>query len=317
MKKAFITIGSILVIAIIFIVSMNAFKKNNFSTEKTAYYIVHSDMLKKSGGLVGIDIEGNITRQESLKIQDISKCDYADNIFIAGGHRSNNHLLIDAQGNVTEFNLLDNPNYSGVTAITVNDEKIVAVMNGNVSNNTYLNLLVIQDMQGNILEKKIFDIYASDVLCENSTVYMLGSNIDVEKDQWSSKIIKYNLADSTIQENITAVDRDYDEMVLCDGSLYCSNADMNGNIKEIDILDKDSLEKLATMNFDKHISSIFSYNNVLYGVLDNTICKIKFDKTFVELSSLPQDTYVACSLMKDNHVYFFSRNDVPEKRMDM
>ena len=74
-------------------------------------------MLNKSGGLVGIDIDGNITSQESLKIQDISKSDLVDNTFIAGGNRANNHLLIDTQGNVTEFNLLDNPNYSGVIHI--------------------------------------------------------------------------------------------------------------------------------------------------------------------------------------------------------
>lgn len=289
-------------------------QKNSFSTEKTAYYIVHSDMLNKSGGLVGIDIDGNITSQESLKIQDISKSDLVDNTFIAGGNRANNHLLIDTQGNVTEFNLLDNPNYSGVTTITINNENIVAVMNGNITDNTYQNLFVIQDIQGNILEKKIFDIFASDILCENNTVYIIGSYLNLEKDQWSGKIIKYNLADSTIKENITSPNRDYKEVVLYDGNLYCSVADMNGYIKEIDILDMDSLEKLTSMNFDKNISSIFSFNNFLYGVFDNIICKIESDSTIVELSSLPQNTYVSSSLINENHVYFFSRNEATENK---
>lgn len=314
MKKNLLTIGSILIIAIIFIIGIKAFKKNIFSTDETAYYIVHSDMLKKSGGLVGIDIEGNITSQESLKIQDISKCDLVDNIFIAGGNRANNHLLIDTQGNVTEFILLDNPNYSGVTTITINDENIVAVMNGNIADNTYQNLFVIQDIQGKVLEKKIFDIFASDILCENNTVYIIGSYLNLEKDQWSSKIIKYNLVDSTIKENITAPNRDYKEIVLYDGNLYCSVADMNGYIKEIDILDMDSLERLTSVNFDKNINSIFSYNNFLYGVFDNIICQIESDNTIVELGSLPQDTYVSSSLINDNHVYFFSRNDVSENK---
>lgn len=184
MKKRLLTIGCILVIVTICIFCNKIFKKNSFSTEKTAYYIVHSDMLNKSGGLVGIDIDGNITSQESLKIQDISKSDLVDNTFIAGGNRANNHLLIDTQGNVTEFNLLDNPNYSGVTTITINNENIVAVMNGNITDNTYQNLFVIQDIQGNILEKKIFDIFASDILCENNTVYIIGSYLNLEKDQW-------------------------------------------------------------------------------------------------------------------------------------
>ena len=271
MKKRLLTIGCILVIVTICIFCNKIFKKNSFSTEKTAYYIVHSDMLNKSGGLVGIDIDGNITSQESLKIQDISKSDLVDNTFIAGGNRANNHLLIDTQGNVTEFNLLDNPNYSGVTTITINNENIVAVMNGNITDNTYQNLFVIQDIQGNILEKKIFDIFASDILCENNTVYIIGSYLNLEKDQWSGKIIKYNSSNLTIKENITAPNRDYKKVVLYDGNLYCSVADMNGYIKDIDILDMDSLEKLTSMNFDKNISSIFSFNNFLYGVFDNRI----------------------------------------------
>ena len=314
MKKRLLTIGCILVIVTICIFCNKIFKKNSFSTEKTAYYIVHSDMLNKSGGLVGIDIDGNITSQESLKIQDISKSDLVDNTFIAGGNRANNHLLIDTQGNVTEFNLLDNPNYSGVTTITINNENIVAVMNGNITDNTYQNLFVIQDIQGNILEKKIFDIFASDILCENNTVYIIGSYLNLEKDQWSGKIIKYNLADSTIKENITSPNRDYKEVVLYDGNLYCSVADMNGYIKEIDILDMDSFEKLTSMNFDKNISSIFSFNNFLYGVFDNIICKIESDSTIVELSSLPQNTYVSSSLINENHVYFFSRNEATENK---
>lgn len=154
-------------------------------------------------------------------------------------------------------------------------------------------------------------------MCENNTVYIIGSYLNLEKDQWSGKIIKYNLADSTIKENITSPNRDYKEVVLYDGNLYCSVADMNGYIKEIDILDMDSLEKLTSMNFDKNISSIFSFNNFLYGVFDNIICKIESDSTIVELSSLPQNTYVSSSLINENHVYFFLEMKLQRTRMDM
>lgn len=314
MKKNLLIIGSLLFIAIICIVGIRGFKKYNFSNEETAYYIVHSDMLKKSGGLIGIDIEGSITSQESLKIQDISKYDLVDDIFIAGGNRANNHLLIDTEGNITEFNLLDNPNYSGVTTITINDENIIAVMNGNIADNTYQNLFVIQNMRGNVIDKKIFNIFASDILCKDNTVYIIGSFLNLEKDQWSSKIIQYDLTDSTIKERIISPNKDYKEVILYNNNLYCSVADMNGYIKEIDILDTDSLEKLTSIKFSKNISCLFSYNNFLYGVFDNVICKIEPDNTIVELCNLPKDTYVSSSLTHNSHVYFFSRYDVVEKK---
>lgn len=308
MKKFLMLMGSILLLLSLYI-GFKIFPQNRYSSKETAYYIVHSDMLKKEGGIVGIDVDGNITSQESLKIQDVSKCDLVGSTFIAGGNRANNHLFIDEQGNVNEFKLLDNSDYSGVTAITTDGENIVAVMNGNIEDNTYRNLLVIQDGRGNVLEKKIFDIFASDILCIEDTIYIVGSYLDLEKDQWSSKIIQYTPSNSKVIENIVDIDREYKEVILYDEKLYCSVGDVNGNIKHIDILDMYTLEKMETLNFDKSISSIFTYNDFLYGIFDNSICKIEPDGSMVELCNLPQDTYVNCSLINENHAYFFSRND--------
>lgn len=313
MKKFLLSTGIMIIIVVLYI-GIKMFSQNDFSTEETFYYIVYSDMLKKSGELIGIDIDGNITSQKSLKIQDVSKYDLVDSTFIAGGNRANNHLLIDRQGNIKEFNLLDNPNYSGVTTITINGENIVAVMNGNIANNTYQNLLVIQDKEGNVLEKRIFDIFASDILCKNNTAYIVGSYLNLEKDKWSSKIIQYTLSNSKIKENIVNLDREYKEVVLHNDNLYCSVGDMNGYVKEIDILDMYSLEKIETFSFDKNISGIFSYNDFLYGIFDNVICKIESDNTIIELCTLPQDTYVNGYLINGNHAYFFSRNKILENK---
>lgn len=311
MKKILILIGSILLLTFLYI-GVKTIPQNKHSSEETAYYIVHSDMLKKAGGIVGIDIEGNITSQELLKIQDVSKCDLVGNTFVAGGNRANNHLLIDQQGNFKEFKLLDNPNYSGVTTITANGDNIVAVMNGNIVENTYQNLLVIQDIEGNVFEK-VFDIFASDILCNENAIYIVGAYLNLEKDQWSSKIIRYIPSDSKVVENIVNADKEYKEVILLDESLYCSVSDMNGNINSIDILDMYTLEKTETINFSKSISSIFKYNDFVYAVIDNSICKIEPDASVIELCKLPQNTYVNCSLINENHAYFFSRNDKTEK----
>lgn len=313
MKKIRIIISGILILAIVCFICIFVFTRNQFSSEETAYYLVHSDMLKKFGGIIGIDIEGNVTSQKALKIQDVHEYDFVDGIFIAGGQRANNNLKVDQQGNVEEFILLDNPNYSGVMAITQKDENIIAVMNGNRTDDTYLNLLVIQDQQGNVLEKEIISIFASDMFCTDDIVYIIGSYYNAPKGQWSSKVIRYNLSDATMKENITTKDKDFIEGVLYDGQLYCTLSDANGYTSEIEILDAGSLEKLSVVQFDKDITSLFTYNNGLYGVFDNVLCKIESDYTLMELCSLPQDTYVSSSVVHDNHVYFLSRNEIVDR----
>lgn len=314
MKKKLFIILAIIIAVILCITGVKIFQYNKMSSKETAYYIIHSDMLKKSGGIVGIDSEGNVTNQKSLKIQDISKYDLVKDTFIAGGNRSNNNLLINTQGEIVEFNLLDNPNYSGVTAITIYDENIVAVMNGNISGNTYQNLFVLQDKQGKVLEKKIIDIYASDIYCENNIIYIVGSYFNLKEDQWSSKIVQYDLSNSQIKENIIDIDSEYREVVSLNGKLYCTVADMNGYIKKLDILDKNSLDRLNSFDFNKNIDCIFEYNNFLYGVLDNTICKIELNGSLSKLNMLPEKTYVSASVMKDNHIYLFSHSEVKEKK---
>lgn len=189
MKKIFIII---LVIATTIGVFYYTTKKENFSNKETAYYIVNSDMLKKSGGLTGLDINGGITSEKKLKIQDVTKFSYQDKNFIAGGNRANNNLIIDKDGKAKEFFLLDNPNYSGVTALTSDGENVIAIMNGNLADNTYKNLLVIQDIEGNVKEKKILDIYASDAIFLGNKIFIVGSFFQADKNLLSSKIISYD-----------------------------------------------------------------------------------------------------------------------------
>jgi hypothetical protein len=307
--RKYVCLGGLLSIALIVCILVFTATKNPISSsEDTMYYIVHSDMLKKLGGCVGIDENGNITSRQSLKIQDISKSDYINSLFIAGGNRSNNHLLIDSQGNLSEFYLLDSPNYSGVTAITIAGENIIAIMNGNVAENTYQNLLVIQDSQGNLVEEKVIDIFASDILYSDCVVYMIGSYLDLEKNMWSSKVISYSLENSVLKENILGTNQEYREFVLKDENLYCTIADMEGNVKKIEVLNSNTLESVGLMSFQKNISSIFLYNDYLYGVLDNTICKIELDHTVTELATLPLRTYTSGALVEGNHLYIFSRN---------
>ena len=77
-------------------------KEDNFD-RNIEYYIISSNMLDKSGALIGIDVNGDFVSKKEMKIQDVTKFNYNNNIFIAGGVRSNNNLIIKADGSYERF----------------------------------------------------------------------------------------------------------------------------------------------------------------------------------------------------------------------
>lgn len=83
-KKTFAIIS---LIAAIISVVLYITNKKSYSNKDTAYYIINSDMIKKSGGITGINIDGEITSEEKLKIQDVTKFAYKDKEFLASGYR--------------------------------------------------------------------------------------------------------------------------------------------------------------------------------------------------------------------------------------
>lgn len=303
----------LLVIAAVFIVLFYATNREHFSNKQTAYYIVHSDMLKKSGGVIGIDIDGETTGRETLAIQDVTKFTFQDSYFIASGHRANNNLIIDRNGKIKEFLLLDNPNYSGVNCMTSDGKKIVAVMNGNLQDNTYKNLLVIQDMEGHVIEKKILDIDAYDVIVEKNKIFIAGSYLQADKNQWSSKIIAYDDGNAEMQENILSKDSDYKKMVVIGDKIYCLSANMENEARNIDILNRNTLGKIGEFTFEKSIDDIFVWNGELYGVIDNDLSKISEKGAETILHPLPDQTYVSSTIADDEYVYLYSRSETPSK----
>lgn len=303
----------LLVIAAVFIVLFYATNREHFSNKQTAYYIVHSDMLKKSGGVIGIDIDGETTGRETLAIQDVTKFTFQDSYFIASGHRANNNLIIDRNGKINEFLLLDNPNYSGVNCMTSDGKKIIAIMNGNLQDNTYKNLLVIQDMEGHVIEKKILDIDAYDVIVEKNKIYIAGSYLQADKNQWSSKIMTYDSGTAELQENILSKDSDYKKMAMIGDKIYCLSANMENEARTIDILDQDTLGKIGELKFEKSIDDIFAWKGELYGVIDNDLSKITEKGEWTIFHALPDNTYVSSLIVNDESVYLYSRSETTSK----
>ena len=171
--------------------------------ENITYYIIASNAFNKPGEFRKIDENGNLLSKKKVKIQDVTEFNFDKQNFIAGEHRFNNNIIIDENGNCKLFSLLNNPNHSGVTSINVNGNQIIAVMNGNVTDNTYKNLFVVQNKEEEILKKEIIDIYSSDSLIKENVAYIVGGYLSVQEGHiWSSKVMKIDLNSYEIEEKI-------------------------------------------------------------------------------------------------------------------
>lgn len=306
--KKFLVIACLLVVVLMVILLRT--DNTALSKEDTSYYVVYSSMLRRSSSIVGIDDSGVPTFIKRLTLQDISKCDYVNGVCIAGGSRANNHFIIDKNGEVEEFYLLDNPNYSGVTTITMDESNIYAVMNGNLTDNTYQNLLVIQTADGNTIEKRIIDIYARDILFNENILYIVGGYLNVEQDVWSCKIIRYDLQTGIFTERTDTPGKQYMSCQIYEGNLLCTVADMQGDIFQIDILDCVTMQKNKDITFLNPVYNIAANDDVILIVFENSISilDLQKNKLFAKVS-LPDGTYVTQAVLTPNHLYLLSRNN--------
>lgn len=126
---------------------------------KPAYYLMSSSMLNKGAQLSLISRTNDLINKESLNLQDISKVALTSGRILFAGERANNLLEITEKGQ-KQFHLLDNPAYSGVTAICYGKDQLISVMNGNMTKEGYQSLLLVQDLAGNLLFQKVIPLFA-------------------------------------------------------------------------------------------------------------------------------------------------------------
>lgn len=88
---------------------------------------------------------------------------------------------------------------------------------------------------------------------------------------------------------------------------------MDNEARKIDVLDKNTLEKIDELEFDDMIDGIFAFKEDLYGIIDNKICKIEGDNEFNVLKSLSNDTFATSYITNDENLYVYSRTENPSK----
>ena len=319
MKKAFS-----LIFAFVMILSLSACQTRELSANVTAYYVVYSGLSDSKGRVEGIDVDGNATAIHDIDAINISKGSLVGENFIAGGHRANNHLIMQKDGSFEEFYLLDNPQYSGVWGITLDGDNIVSVMNGNVDDekNVYLNLLVIQDMEHNVLAKKEIDITPDSLLVDGDFLYMAGCfwQYDTNPIYCGASIARYNMKTGEYKEKhfpynpeeVTATS--YTSLAKHGDYLYCTvresfmDKEATDRQEKIDIIDGKMFELVDSLPFDQEISEIHFVDDDLYLIVANKLCKYDMDtRIATELYTLSENMSVESSLSGNGHIYYYVR----------
>ncbi len=282
---------------------------------KGDYAIIYTNIFKPEGGIMDIDTNGRILGKEALEMQDILFAANSDDYIIMSGHRKNNNILYQSNGTKKEVHFLNNPKYTGVTAVELYNEKIVAIMNGNVSEGIYKTLLVIQDVNDKVLYEEIIKMYPHDLIIENQTLYISGNSKRIDAGDWDSKIMKFDLVKNEfIEEQTHDSLYNFKKLQLLNNDLYALAEDKNYNPRIISIIDKDTLDIKAQKTFEENIVDILSYDGYMFILFNDKLLKCDKDFNIIETKSINSDTghYISYSLLVDKELYLFIRAEKKE-----
>lgn len=144
----------------------------------TFYALIQSDYFNDHAQLYTFSKDGRELRFHSLQLQDgeYYALDESRNYYIAGARANDN--LLSIQGKQSTFHLLDNPDYTGSTAVCFEKGITYSSMNGNMDEtNGYVSLLVARDVStGKTLYKTIVPLFSSDMDIIGDQLYLSGDN---------------------------------------------------------------------------------------------------------------------------------------------
>ena len=282
------------------------------------YIVIHSRSREESSGIFCIDSDGTVTEKlKNSKMQDLSFFSFNDTKLIVSGGRRNNNMLFDLKekGVYSEIHWLNNPEYSGVTAVELLSESVLAIMNGNYTDTTYLNLLVEQDYAGNVIQQTEIELYTRDVSAVGNTANLVGKHLSKENNasEWKASIIDYDLTEQTIKQQY-----DYSayncfwEIVETDSAIYCLAEDKNECINTICVIDKETFEIQNQLMIEDQLCGMYLDGSTLYAVGNAAIYKVQADTLTTEQSythGTATEGYVDWAYVYGGHYYVMFRYD--------
>lgn len=283
---------------------------HNIITKDSKYLVIHSNLLEKKGGFLLINNEGNIIFDKKVNLQDILYSDSSDNYFVFSGSRRNNNILIDKNKNIKTFSFLNEPKYNGVTTVKMYKDKILGIMNGNLLENTYRSLLVLQDKDENVLIKEEIDIWASDIIIQNDTAYIFGFNNRVKENKKVSKIIAYDLLNNKIIKEIE--DETYSayyEPIILENEIFCiarKSRDENNYLVKINL---NTLNLISKHYLSDNIDKIWNIEDKIYAIKENKFVKLNKNLEIEEeYYKLKDASKYSSSYVLNNCIYLYIRN---------
>lgn len=283
--------------------------------EGSDFIVVYSRSREKSGGIFCISEDGSITNELSkLEMQDLSFYSFNENNLLISGGRSNNNLLFDLskEGLYTEIHWLGEPNYSGVTAVELTEQAAFVVMNGNYSENTYLNLVVEQDLQGNVIHQNVIELYCRDVLLNDGKAVLSGKHLKKENNEnvWAASIIEYDIKNQKI---LTQTDFEqyncFWKIELFDGLYYCLTEGKNEMKNIICIIDPTTKSIIKEINIEDQLTGLDKHGDTIYAVGNTAVFTLSAGQQFDAIATdiCPSGTYTSWAYVYENAYYIFSR----------
>lgn len=280
------------------------------------YLVIYSDIAQPNGGYYYIDEIGNVLEKtHTLKMQDLICFDVSSDKIVISGERKNNTLILDRGSAefVDSFVFLNDSSFSGLTAVKSNADSLVGVMNGNFSDNAYLNLLVLQTLDGRVIQERPLEIFAHSVIDMGEHTVVAGVFIsnDTNNQAWCAEIYDcYNEATTSHKyEQYNC----YWDILEYESSLVCIAEGKNDNKNIVVSIDKETFEVNNEIIVSDQLASLFVYNGCVYAVGNLGIYQIDFESgravsSLVFDNSLHDDTaYVNFSYFLDDSVYVFLR----------
>lgn len=308
------TICILIALTLCFVVSACSTPQETIS-EGSEYMVIHSRSREKSGGIFCIDNDGNITNQISrFDMQDLSFYSFSANNLLVSGGRSNNNIVFDfsQEGLFSEIHWLNEPNYTGVTAVELYNQSAFVVMNGNFTDETYLNLVVEQDFQGNVVHQSIIELYCRDIALQNKVALIVGKHLKIENNNriWKASIIEYDITGQTMRNQ-----SDYGqyncfwEIELHNGLYYCLAEDKNELKNIVCVIDPETNTVLYEIKIDDQLTGMEIYNDEAFVIGNNGIYKMTPEQHFEKIVEIgcPEDAYVNWAYIYDGSYYVFTR----------
>lgn len=276
--------------------------------DDAAYLITGSDMLSSIGDINVFDKDGTQVHHSAAKIMSLSWiARTSDDAVCLAGDRGNSNLYIH-DGKVENFYLLDNPQYTGSLAASMDEQRMYAAMNGNTSEETgYECLLVARDRKtGDTAYQTIVPLFVNGMLDHEGKLYIVGDNLGPEHREAVIVIVDKQ----TGQIEYTGIHEEYGNfrhITVLNGEIFVVVSDKDYTVEELMKFKDGEFHHLTKHYKDERINQITADDKYLYVHSGITIVQVTSEGDVVSrMSHTNSEAYFLSMEVEDDLVYLYT-----------